>query len=129
MAEFSKIAIAQSELDYYIPCIAKLRNRTHCVAYRLLRSIMSTSPTPSERERKDKEDRAREKEEQEKLPYKWTQTIQDLDITISVPSNLKGKDIVVDMKKSHLKVCVKGQDPFIDVCIQFQSPYLPYTQC
>ena len=76
---------------------------------------MSSSPTPSEREKKDKEDRAREAEEQAKLPYKWTQTIQDLDITIDVPSNLRGKDIVVDMTRTKLKVGVKGQEPFIDV--------------
>ncbi|CAF9930055.1 hypothetical protein IMSHALPRED_008077 [Imshaugia aleurites] len=75
---------------------------------------MSTSPTPAEREKKDKEDRAREAEEQAKLPYKWTQSIQDLDITIGVPSNLRGKDIVVDMTKTKLKVGVKGQEPFID---------------
>lgn len=77
---------------------------------------MSSSPTPSEREKKDKEDRAREAEEQAKLPYKWTQTIQDLDITVPVPSNLRGKDIVVDMTKTKLKVGVKGQEPFIDAC-------------
>ena len=76
---------------------------------------MSSSPTPTERENKDKEDRAREAEEQTKLPYKWTQTIQDLDITVAVPSNLRGKDIVVDMTKTKLKVGVKGQEPFIDV--------------
>lgn len=75
---------------------------------------MSTSPTPSEKEQKDKDDRAREAEEQAKLPYKWTQTIQDLDITVAVPGNLRGKDIVVEMKKSYLKVGVKGQDPVID---------------
>ncbi|KAK0516837.1 hypothetical protein JMJ35_001440 [Cladonia borealis] len=75
---------------------------------------MSTSPTPSEKEKKDKEDRAREVEEQAKLPYKWTQTIQDLDITVAVPGNLRGKDIVVEMKKAYLKVGVKGQDPVID---------------
>ncbi|KAL9134136.1 MAG: hypothetical protein Q9175_004683 [Cornicularia normoerica] len=75
---------------------------------------MSSSPTPTERENKDKEDRAREAEEQAKLPYKWTQTIQDLDITVAVPSNLRGKDIVVDMTKTKLKVGVKGQEPFID---------------
>lgn len=77
---------------------------------------MSTSPTPEEREKKDNADRAREAEEQAKLPYKWTQTIQDLDITVTVPSNLRGKDIVVEMKKGHLKVGIKGQEPVIDVC-------------
>ena len=76
----------------------------------------TSSPSPEEREKKDKEDRAREKEEQAKLPYRWSQTIQDLDIVVSVPSNLKGKDIVVDVKKTYLKVGVKGQEPIIDVC-------------
>ena len=76
---------------------------------------MSTSPTPSERAKKDEEDRAREAEEQAKLPYKWTQTIGDLDITIPVPSNYRGKDINVVMTKTHLKVGVKGQDAVIDV--------------
>ena len=32
-----------------------------------------------------------------------------------MPSNYKGKDIIVDMKKTSLKVGVKGQDPIIDV--------------
>ena len=83
---------------------------------------MSSSPTPSERDKKDKENRAREAEEQAKLPYKWTQTIQDLDIAVAVPSNLRGKDIVVDMTKTKLKVGVKGQEPFIDV----REAYLPF---
>ena len=77
---------------------------------------MSTSPPPEEREKNEKADRAREAEEQAKLPYKWTQTIKDVDITIQVPGNLKGRDIVVDMKKTSLKVGVKGQEPVIDVC-------------
>jgi len=77
---------------------------------------MPTSPTPEKRDKEDNEDRAREKEEQAKLPYKWTQTIQDLDITVSVPGNLRGKDIVVDLKKMYLKVGVKGQEAVIDVC-------------
>ncbi len=76
---------------------------------------MSTSPSPEDRKKKDEEDRAREKEEQAKLPYKWTQTIQDLDITVAVPSNLRGKDMNVVMTKTHLKVGVKGQEPVIDV--------------
>lgn len=86
---------------------------------------MSTSPTPEERDKKDKEDRAREKEEQAKLPYKWTQTIQDLDITMSVPGNLRGKDIVVDVKKKSLRVGVKGQEPVIDVCTSTPRRFTP----
>ena len=87
---------------------------------------MSSSPSPEEREAKDKADRAREAEEQAKLPYKWTQTIKDVDITIAVPGNLKGRDIIVDMKKTSLKVAVKGQDAVIDVRLhppKLSSPF------
>ncbi|KAJ4295941.1 hypothetical protein N0V88_004643 [Collariella sp. IMI 366227] len=57
--------------------------------------------------------RAKEKAEQDALPYKWTQTIGDLDITFSVPGNLKGRDLVVDIKKDSISAGVKGQDPII----------------
>ncbi|MCJ1233436.1 hypothetical protein MMC14_001393 [Varicellaria rhodocarpa] len=75
---------------------------------------MSTSPTPEEREKKDAEAKAKEQEEQAKLPYKWTQTIGDVDITVPVPSNLKGRDLIVAIKKSSLQVGIKGQTPIID---------------
>lgn len=86
---------------------------------------MSTSPSPEEREQKDKADRAREAEEQAKLPYKWTQTIQDVDITIPVAGNLKGRDIIVEMKKATLKVAIKGQDAFIDVSFVLHTIDVP----
>ena len=82
---------------------------------------MSTSPTPEEREKKDAEAKAREAEEQAKLPYKWTQTIGDVDITIPVPGNLKGRDLDIVMTKTKIKAGVKGQKPIVDVCIRFSS--------
>ncbi|EGO53074.1 nuclear movement protein nudC [Neurospora tetrasperma FGSC 2508] len=57
--------------------------------------------------------RAKEQAEQEALPYKWTQTIGDVDITILVPGNLKGKDMVVEIKKQSLTAGIKGQEPVI----------------
>jgi len=72
------------------------------------------SPTPSERERQDAADRTREQEEQAKLPYKWTQTLTEADITIPIAGNLKSRDVIVELKKTHLKVSIKGQEPFID---------------
>jgi len=75
---------------------------------------MSTSPTPEEREKKDKEAKAKEEAEQAALPYKWSQTIGDLDITVPVPANLKGRDFDVVISKTKLKVAVKGQSPIID---------------
>ena len=59
--------------------------------------------------------RAREAEQQAALPYKWAQTIGDVDITLEVPGNIKGKDLIVDIKKETLKVAIKGQDAIIDV--------------
>lgn len=69
-------------------------------------------PTPAE----EAAARAREKAEQDSLPYQWTQTIGDVDITITdLPGNYKGKDLVVDIKKQKLSAGVKGQEPFINV--------------
>ena len=59
--------------------------------------------------------RAKEVEEQAALPYKWIQTIGDLDITISIDAKYKGKDLDVVLTKEKLKVAVKGQEPLIDV--------------
>ncbi|KAI1103661.1 nuclear movement protein [Jackrogersella minutella] len=58
--------------------------------------------------------RAKENEEQAALPYKWTQTIADVDVNITVPGNLKGRDLVVEIKRQKLKAGIKGQDPIID---------------
>ncbi|KAK7934760.1 nuclear movement protein [Apiospora marii] len=58
---------------------------------------------------------AKEKEEQAALPYKWTQTIAELDIVIEgLPGTYKGRDLVVDIKKNKLVAGVKGQPPIID---------------
>ena len=73
------------------------------------------SPSAEEREKLDAEARAKEEAEQAKLPYKWTQTIGELDVTVPVPGNLKGRDLNVVLAKTKLKVGVKGQEPIIDV--------------
>ena len=73
------------------------------------------SPSPEDQAAKDAQARAKEAEEQAKLPYKWTQTIGDLDITVPVPGNLKGRDLDVVITKTKIKAGVKGQTPVIDV--------------
>ncbi|KAI9899377.1 hypothetical protein N3K66_005838 [Trichothecium roseum] len=67
-------------------------------------------PTPAE------EAAAREKEAQEQaaLPYKWNQTIGELDVTFSVPGNYKSKDLVIEIKKNKLVAGVKGQEPLVN---------------
>lgn len=84
-----------------------------------------SSPTPSEREKQDREARAKEAAEQATLPYKWTQTIQDVDITTTIPANLRARDLDVVLSKTKLKVAIKGQDPIIDVRSFSLTPPLP----
>jgi hypothetical protein len=76
---------------------------------------MSDEPSPEEQKRLDTEAKTKEDAEQAALPYKWTQTIKDLDVTISVDGKYKGRDLDVKISKTHLKVAIKGQDPIIDV--------------
>lgn len=73
------------------------------------------SPSPEEQAKLDAEARAKEASEQGALPYKWTQTIGDVDITVPVDGKLKGRDLDVVLAKSKIKVAVKGQTPIIDV--------------
>ncbi|OCL11773.1 putative nuclear movement protein nudC [Glonium stellatum] len=75
---------------------------------------MSSSPTPSERSKADEELKAREAAEQATLPYKWTQTIADLDVTVPVPANIKSRDLDIKLTKAKLKVAIKGQSSIID---------------
>jgi HSP20 family molecular chaperone IbpA len=65
--------------------------------------------------------RAKEESEQAALPYKWVQTIADVDININIPGNLKAKDLIIDIKKTTLVARVEGQEPFIDVCADLRS--------
>ena len=73
------------------------------------------SPTPEEREKLDKEAREKEQLEQSQLPYKWVQTITDVDLTAPVPAHFKGKDLDVKITKTSLKAGIKGQTPLIEV--------------
>lgn len=89
------------------------------------------SPTPSERERVDAEARKKEEAEQATLPYKWTQRIEDVDVTIPIPGHLKAKDLIVEIKKTRIKAQIKGQDPLIEVGLQDQlgSPVIRTHRC
>jgi len=71
--------------------------------------MSSTEPNPAE----DAAARAKEQAEQDALPYKWTQTIGDLNIQFSVPGNLKGRDLVIDIKKTSISAGIKGQEPIL----------------
>lgn len=76
---------------------------------------MPGSPPPKEREKADAELKAKEEAEQAALPYKWTQTIKDVDVIITIDGKYKGRDLDVKLTKNALKVAIKGQEPIIDV--------------
>lgn len=73
----------------------------------------ASEPTPAE----EAALRAKEKAEQDALPYKWNQTIGDLDILLTVPGNLKGRDLAIDIKRTSISAGVKGQEPIIKVSL------------
>jgi len=72
------------------------------------------SPSQEEREKLDAAAKAKELEEQSKLPYKWTQTIGELDLTAVIPANIKGKDLDVKITRNGIKAAIKGQEPIIE---------------
>jgi hypothetical protein len=86
---------------------------------------LDQNPSPAdlaERERENKERKAREDAEQAQLPYKWTQTIRDVDVTAPIPGNLKGRDLDVLLTKNKIRVAIKGQEPLIEVCPSSPHP-------
>lgn len=79
----------------------------------------------AERDLQEKERQAREAAEQAQLPYKWTQTIRDLEVSAPIPSNIKGRDMVVTLTKSKISVAIKGKEPIIEVRLQLPRPHYP----
>jgi hypothetical protein len=69
----------------------------------------------TKRDQDEKERKAKEDAEQATLPYKWTQTIGDADVVISVPATIKGRDLDVVLTKTKIRLGLKGQTPFIEV--------------
>jgi hypothetical protein len=64
----------------------------------------------------EKEAREKEAAEQAALPYTWKQTIGDVDISVPVPIGTRGKDLIVILSPTKIKVGLKGKDPILEVC-------------
>ncbi len=63
--------------------------------------------------------RKKEEEEQARLPYKWKQTLGDVDVFVPVPKGTKAKMLDVKIDKLHLRVGFKGQPPIVDVKMMY----------
>lgn len=48
------------------------------------------------------------------MPYKWKQTLQDVDVIVPVPKGIKSKQLNIQILKKKLVVGLKGQDAIID---------------
>ncbi|KAI6007289.1 nuclear movement protein nudC [Pisolithus albus] len=71
-----------------------------------------------EQEARDRADREREAQEQAALPYRWTQELGEVDITVPVPKGTRGRDLLVVIQKKKLSVGLKGKEPILsgDLC-------------
>jgi len=45
--------------------------------------------------------------------YKWTQTLEEIDLRIPLPMALKSRDLIVEIGRKHLKVAIKGKNESI----------------
>ncbi|KAF9362230.1 hypothetical protein BGX34_006555 [Mortierella sp. NVP85] len=70
--------------------------------------------TEEERKAYDEAARKKEAEEQAALPYRWKQTLSEVDISVDLPKDILRKDLIVVLKRDSLKVAIRGQDPIID---------------
>ena len=46
--------------------------------------------------------------------YRWTQSLQDLQVMIPVPAGTKAKHLVIDIKKKSLTAKIGGQEPILE---------------
>lgn len=80
---------------------------------------MSSSDTPTAAELKAAA--AKQAAEQAALPYRWAQTIADVDIAIPVPPGTRARDLIVEIKSQSIKVGLKGKEPILEVYLSPMS--------
>lgn len=73
--------------------------------------------TPEEREVRDKQAREREAQEQAQLPYRWKQTLAEVDVQVPIPKGTRSKQLTVVIEQKRLKVALKATPdaPIMDV--------------
>ena len=71
--------------------------------------------SPAEQAAHDAAEAAREASEQGALPYRWTQELDHVEVTVPVPAGTKGRDLSILLHKRSIKVGLKGQHPILEV--------------
>ncbi|KAF4623530.1 hypothetical protein D9613_001757 [Agrocybe pediades] len=69
--------------------------------------------SPQQREELDREAKAREQQEQAALPYRWTQELGEVDLTVPVPQGTRARDLKVVIDKKRLVAGLKGKEPIL----------------
>jgi hypothetical protein len=69
---------------------------------------------------------AKELAEQAALPYSFKQTLLDVDITLSIPAGLRGRDLNVSIGKNALTVGVKGKEPIMSGALCKSIKYIKF---
>ncbi|KAI8617287.1 HSP20-like chaperone [Chytriomyces sp. MP71] len=69
-----------------------------------------------EQDRLDKAAREKEAAEQAALPYKWKQTLQEVEVRVALGKGVKGKDLDITIKKDHLRIAFKNKkdEPIVE---------------
>ncbi|KAL7413255.1 putative nudC protein [Mrakia frigida] len=67
--------------------------------------------TPTEQASFDAAARDKEAAEQATLPYKWTQDLATVTLTLDVPTGTRAKDLAVELKRTAIKGGLKGKEP------------------
>jgi len=49
------------------------------------------------------------------INYTWTQTLQEVTVSVQLPAGTRGRDLFVEIKQNHLKAGLKGKPLLIDV--------------
>lgn len=49
------------------------------------------------------------------LPYTWKQTLNDVDISVALPSGTRAKALNVNIKKNYVSVAIGKNEPIIEV--------------
>ncbi|KAI6047682.1 nuclear movement protein nudC [Pisolithus marmoratus] len=82
-----------------------------------------------EKEARDRADRERERQEQAALPYRWTQELGEVDITVPVPKGTRARDLLVVIQKKKISVGLKGQEPILagDLCKEIKVEESTWT--
>jgi len=63
------------------------------------------------------------------LPYRWTQQLGDVDITVPVPQGTRARDLAITLTKKKLSVGLKGQEPIMagDLCQDIKEEESTWT--